>query len=185
MLVELCAGNHITHDGLVNGADGIFKDLTSTPESLVWIDFGSPRIGVETRLKYRHVYQRHPNIQSNWTPITQKTAGIQIGMNYLHIVSRLQFPIQLATARTIHRAQGLSLDRLAFNPQNVSKHGLSYMALSRVRSKEQLYLLHSICSRKFHVEQLVADEMFRLRADAKYKISIPLLIDCQKNNIVL
>jgi hypothetical protein len=185
MLVELCAGNHVTHDGLVNGADGIFKDLTSTPESLVWIDFGSPRIGVETRLKYRHVYQRHPNIQSNWTPITQKTAEIQIGMNYLHIVSRVQFPIQLATARTIHRAQGLSLDRLAFNPQNVSKHGLSYTALSRVRSKEQLYLLHPICSRNFHVEQSVVDEMFRLRADAKYKISIPLLIDCQKNNIVL
>jgi hypothetical protein len=52
MLVELCAGNHVTHDGLVNGADGIFKDLTSTLESLVWIDFGSPCIGVEIRLKY-------------------------------------------------------------------------------------------------------------------------------------
>jgi ATP-dependent DNA helicase PIF1 len=35
MLVELCAGNHVTHDGLVNGADGIFKRFTTTPESLV------------------------------------------------------------------------------------------------------------------------------------------------------
>jgi hypothetical protein len=136
MLVELCAGNHVTHDGLVNGADGIFKDLTSTLESLVWIDFGSPCIGVEIRLKYWHVYQQHPNIQSNWTPITQKTTEIQIGMNYLHIVTRVQFPIQLATAHTIHQAQGLSLDSLAFNPQNVSKHGLSYKALSRICSKE-------------------------------------------------
>lgn len=30
ILVELRARNHITHGGLVNGADGIFKDLTST-----------------------------------------------------------------------------------------------------------------------------------------------------------
>jgi hypothetical protein len=48
-----------------------------------------------------------------------------------------------------------------------------------------LHFLHPICSRNFHVEQLVADEMFRLRVDAKYEISISLLIDCQKNNIVL
>jgi hypothetical protein len=25
MLVELCAGNYATHDGLVNGANGIFQ----------------------------------------------------------------------------------------------------------------------------------------------------------------
>jgi hypothetical protein len=28
MLVELCEGNYETLDGLVNGADGIFKDFT-------------------------------------------------------------------------------------------------------------------------------------------------------------
>ena len=102
MLVELCAGNHATHDGLVNGADGIFKDFTTTPERLVWIDFGTPSIGVETRLKHINVYQHHSHIQNHWTPITQKTAEIQIGMNSLHIVTWIQFPIQLATARTIH-----------------------------------------------------------------------------------
>jgi hypothetical protein len=28
MLVELCAGNYATHDGLVNGANGIFQGST-------------------------------------------------------------------------------------------------------------------------------------------------------------
>jgi hypothetical protein len=185
MLVELCAGNHVTHDGLVNGADGIFKRFTTTPESLVWIDFGSPHIGVETRLKFLSAYQLRPDIKSHWTPITQKTAEIQIGMNSLHIVTGVQFPIQLATARTIHRAQGLSLDRLAFDPQNVTKHGLSYTALSRIRCKQQLYLLFPICSRNFQVDQSVADEMSRLRSDAKYEISVPLLVNCRKDNIIL
>jgi hypothetical protein len=29
MLVELCANNYIMYDGLVNGANGIFKELTT------------------------------------------------------------------------------------------------------------------------------------------------------------
>jgi hypothetical protein len=28
MLFELCVGNHVTHDGLVNGANGIFQGST-------------------------------------------------------------------------------------------------------------------------------------------------------------
>jgi hypothetical protein len=28
MLVELCAGNYVTHDGLVNGVDEIFQRST-------------------------------------------------------------------------------------------------------------------------------------------------------------
>jgi hypothetical protein len=59
MLVELCAGNHVTSD------DGIFKDFTTTPESLEWIDFGLPHIGVQIRLQHLHVYQEHPNIQNH------------------------------------------------------------------------------------------------------------------------
>jgi hypothetical protein len=65
MLVELCTGNHITNEGLVNGANGIFKKLTTTPKSLVWIDFGSPHIGIEIKLKILNVYQLHPNIKSH------------------------------------------------------------------------------------------------------------------------
>jgi hypothetical protein len=30
MLVELCARNYDTLDGLINGADGAFKDFTQT-----------------------------------------------------------------------------------------------------------------------------------------------------------
>jgi hypothetical protein len=29
MLVELCASNYIMYDGLVNGANGIFKESTT------------------------------------------------------------------------------------------------------------------------------------------------------------
>ncbi len=40
MLVELCAGNYGTSDGLVDGVDGIFEDFTKTiSKSFVWIHF--------------------------------------------------------------------------------------------------------------------------------------------------
>jgi hypothetical protein len=40
MLVELCARNHATFGGLVNGADGIFKTSTTYCEkTIIWIMF--------------------------------------------------------------------------------------------------------------------------------------------------
>jgi hypothetical protein len=115
----------------------------------VWIDFGSSHIGVETKLKILNAYQLHPDIKSYWTPITQKTTEIQIGMNSLHFVTRVQFPIQHTTARTIYQVQGLSLDRLAFDPQNVTKHGLSYIALSRICCQPQFIFVVSNMYKKF------------------------------------
>ncbi len=56
MLVELCVWNHATSNGLVNGANGIFKDYikTSTSKSFIWIYFENPRIGNNTRLDKYH-----------------------------------------------------------------------------------------------------------------------------------
>jgi hypothetical protein len=53
LLVKLCARNYATSDGLINGANGIFKDYieTSTSKSFIWIYFENPRIGNNTRFK--------------------------------------------------------------------------------------------------------------------------------------
>lgn len=53
----------------------------------------------------------------------------------------------------------MTLDRLAFDPRQVTKHGLIYTTLSKIRSNEQLYLLFPLCSRNFHVDFIVAEEM--------------------------
>lgn len=47
MLVELYAGNYNTNDGLVNGAEGIFKSYSSNNNRLdiVWIDFQTQKLG--------------------------------------------------------------------------------------------------------------------------------------------
>ena len=63
--------------------------------------------------------------------------------------------------RTIHCAQGLLLDYLAFDPTGVYKHGLIYTALSRIK-KKNLYLLQPLQMKNFQVDPNVSIEMNRL-----------------------
>jgi hypothetical protein len=97
---------------------------------MVWILFPNQKIGVLVREKSTQLHTN--NIQSNWTPIEPIIKDIKIGKNQTHIITRIQFSIQLAIAKTIHQSQGLSLDELAFDPTNVKKHGLSYIAFSHI-----------------------------------------------------
>jgi len=61
---------------------------------------------------------------------------IQISSNSFHIITRTQFPIQLAATRTIHQTQGLTLDYLEFGLTNVYKHGLIYTTFSCVKKNK-------------------------------------------------
>ena len=58
--------------------------------------------------------------------------------------------IQLACARTFHRAQGLRMKKVVFNPKEIRKHGLLYTALSCVKYIESLYLLSILKEKKIH-----------------------------------
>jgi phosphopantetheine adenylyltransferase len=63
-LVELCASNYATFDGIVNGVDDIFKASTTYCEkTIIWIMFQNFKIGTLTREKYNHYYDN--NIESN------------------------------------------------------------------------------------------------------------------------
>jgi len=61
----------------------------------------------------------------------------------------IQFLVQLTTTCKLHLAQGLILDHLAFDPNGVTKHGLTYSTLSKIYSKTHLYLLSPLSNRNF------------------------------------
>eukprot|EP00884_Botryococcus_braunii_P005446 jgi/Botrbrau1/14902/Bobra.0018s0007.1 len=59
-----------------------------------------------------------------------------------HQMERHQFPLQLAWAMTIHRVQGLGMDRRVIDlGSTIFAHGQAYVALCRVRTLQGLLLI--------------------------------------------
>ncbi len=78
MLVELCVNNYATFNGLVNGADGIFKTLTTYCEkTIIWIMFQNFKIGTLTKEIDNHYHDN--NIDSKWILIEPIIKDIRVG----------------------------------------------------------------------------------------------------------
>ena len=59
----------------------------------------------------------------------------------IQVASATQYPLRLAWAVTVHKSQGLSLDAAIIDLTQAFTPGMGYVALSRVRSLEGLYLV--------------------------------------------
>ena len=126
---------------------------------IVWIEFVDPTIGLLQRASLHHLFTLE--ITSTWTPITRVCTNIQLknGLSF----NRKQFLVQLACARTIYRSQGLTMNKLAFDPKQIEQHRLFYIALSRVKNIDSLYLITKLHHSNFFVSQKVVVVTQRLR----------------------
>jgi hypothetical protein len=78
----------------------------------------------------------------------------------------------------------LSLDDVVFYPSGVNKHGLAYTALSRIRTKEKLYLLTPLTTLNFQVDISVLDAMNKLTTNSKWNLSISILKPMCRSHII-
>lgn len=132
-------------DGLVNGTSGRLKYIQFVPgyknPTILWFDFPEEHVGQKQRRIYRHCYNK--DIDRNWTPIVPIARKFNIGKQYVEI-SRIQFPVKQSSAKTIHKSQGSTYDKIIVfvpGPYYSFLRHIMYVALSRVRSLDGLHLV--------------------------------------------
>ncbi len=127
-------------DGLVNGARGEIEHIVTSSDkvSQVLVKFDNPAVGAQTKQSSRYK-DRFPNA----VPLLKHEAIFLAKGKRGSEVTRLQFPLTLAWATTIHKVEGLTLDKIVvdmkggrFNP------GQAYVAFSRVKKLEGLHIVN-------------------------------------------
>lgn len=179
---EICV-NIDVKDGMTNGTPCIvkrldFRVLGSKRCSIVWVKFFSEDIGKKCRSRFKHLYNNL--ISSSWTPILEITRKFSFNYYKSFCITRRQFPLTLAAAKTVHKAQGSTLETAVIGLGNKKLEHLYYVALSRVQKLASVYLLN-FEEKSIKVSELVIEEMNRLRTSAKISISIPLLYYLPQN----
>lgn len=69
------------------------------------------------------------------------------------MMARMQVPLTLGWATTVHKSQGMSLDRAAIDLARVWGVALGYVSLSRLRSLDALYMLSHVDDTTFVANQ--------------------------------
>ena len=153
--------NLLTEFGLVNGSQGTIKDIIyekgSSPEDMpkvIIVEFpdytGKPLLG-----------EKYPKC----IPIVPFTAQ---SMYRGKMRSRTQFPLRLCWAMTIHKSQGLTIDRAVID---IGKSdigiGMTYVALSRLKALDGLFLKYKPYDR---YQKINDSTMLRLRQLAENEL---------------
>ena len=117
-------------DGLVNGAMGTIKYCSKTTEKkthIIWVKFDDKNIGSNQRRNNNGLYSKNNILQKSWTPITAICKQFQtgaLGRRKHYLISRIQFPLEIAFARTITKMQGISMDcRYYIDFEDLRRHG--------------------------------------------------------------
>ena len=130
-------------DGLVNGAMGSIVRIVTNDKNeatAIVVKFDSTNVGL--KCIQTSVYRReHPNA----VPICKHEVRFLARGKKGAEITRIQFPITLAWATTIHKVQGLTLDEIVVDIQSGRfSPGQAYVACSRVKSMKGLYITNFI-----------------------------------------
>ena len=156
-------------DRLINGQLGIVarilvNEVTQKP-TIVYIKFDDEDVGNLVIDKSGDIFA----IENKVVPIKPILAQIKLnpGKRSSPEIQRLQFPLALAWACTVHKVQGLTLNKIVISfelfKQRSFNYGQIYVALSRATSLQGLYVLGKLEHKHIKADPRVIEEYERLR----------------------
>ena len=78
---------------------------------------------------------RWPRVKfTNGSEMTMLPERWDVEVNHKSVASRTQVPLMLAWSLTVHKCQGMTLDRVSLHLGSIFEYGQAYVALSRIRS---------------------------------------------------
>ena len=159
-------------DGLANGVCGTVVAIDHTGDDVhtILVNFDSDRVGREAIpiSQYKQVYP-------GAVPIKRQEVQFYAGRGRQSVqAKRIQFPLSLAWGCTIHKVQGKTLDTIVVSMKGRSRFmpGQAYVALSRVKSLQGLFLLGFDAS-VIRINPLVQEEMDRLHKSPSPTYEVP------------
>ena len=178
-MIYVMTVNVDVEDGLTNGSTGIVKLIeyrmegTNRP-SIIWVLFDHSRIGKSTRERFYNRGFYNANIQKDWTPV------FDVERTFIYnykTYQRIQFPLKPAAAKTVHKAQGATVDKVVVDLSQKKTRKvphIHYVALSRVKKLDDLYILN-LNQAAYALDERVTSEMQRLRKDGALELCyVPL-----------
>jgi len=124
----------------VNGSIGHIVELE---ENVIWVIIEGKKYKVE-REEWKDIEYLY---SSSGDKLTEKVIG-----------SFSQFPLKLAWAITVHKSQGKTFDKIAFDIGNGAfAHGQTYVAISRCKSLEGVTLLREVQPKDLIVDRRVIE----------------------------
>ena len=168
--------NTDAQDGLFNGAECTLKyidyqqpnghpRLNINLPCILWVNYHENNVGLNQRQKYKQWY--NDRIDPLWTPVFLHTRTFNYNKRS---IQRRQFPLKPSAAKTVHRSQGHTLDKVVIDSGKRRICHMHYTALSRARRLSDIQLLY-FDETKITVSEEVIKEMERLRANKILSLS--------------
>jgi ATP-dependent exoDNAse (exonuclease V) alpha subunit len=139
------------HEGLVNGAsgmvtgfewpDGVDRQPGLMPTG-VYVRFDNRKVGVPVCAESESVPVRDDANPEDWPSvlISQVHGRFEAAGNSGVVLQRTQIPLVLCWAATVHKVQGITLDRAIVDLKKPWMPALAYVALSRVSTLNGLLI---------------------------------------------
>lgn len=134
-------------DGLTNGAEYVIKNVdyrveNSSRPSIIWVLFSDVDIGKKQRRENMHLYNTKPINRYDMDTNCRSTRQFRTNHKSQVQILRRQFPVRPASAKTIHRCQGDTLNAAVVDfPRSTQEH-MHYVGLSQVRNSSSLHIIN-------------------------------------------